>query len=195
MTSGGDAQRSSWIRSDVKISPKNVAKPGLSLVWKLKLADGARQINGLTPPVLIDFYIGYRGFRTLSFLGANSNKVVAIDSDLARVEWEDKYSAASRQSTPGCAGGMTSAVTRPTNASYPPSIGTALGRGSPAKSGVGGPHEGSVVLAAIAARKPQSPPPLSAAKKLAESFHAPCSICFGFKRRREAPFDLGIQWQ
>jgi outer membrane protein assembly factor BamB len=168
MTSGGDAQRSSWIRTDVKISPKNMVKPGLSLVWKLKLADGARELTGLTPPVLVDFYIGYRGFRTLSFFGANSNKVVAVDSDLSRVEWEDKYSPPSKQSTPGCPGGMTSAVTRPTNAAYPPIAAGALGRGTPAKSGVGDPHEGSVVLAAIAARKLAMPAPAPAAKKKIE---------------------------
>src|ERR1043166_1588226 len=97
MTSGGDAQRSSWIRSDVKISPKSMAKPGFSLVWKLKLAEGQRQMTGLTPPALLDFYIGYRGFRTLSFFGASSNKVVAVDSDLARVEWEDRYAAPFQQ--------------------------------------------------------------------------------------------------
>ena len=168
MTSGGDAQRSSWIRSDVKISPQNVAKPGMSLVWKIKIADGPRQMTGVTPPALVDFYIGYRGFRTLSFFGADSNKVVAVDSDLARVEWEDRYSPPSQQSAPGCSGGMTSAVTRPTNAAYPPSIGSALGRGTPAKTGVGEPHEGSVVLAAIAARKSPPPPPASTAKKKAE---------------------------
>jgi hypothetical protein len=171
MTTGGDAQRSSWIRSDAKISPNNVAKPGLSLAWKIKLADGPRQMIGVTPPALVDFYIGYRGFRTLSFFGANSNKVVAVDSDLARVEWEDRYSAPSQQATPGCSGGMTSAVTRPTSAAYPPSIGAALGRGTPAKSGVGEPHEGSVVLAAIAARK--TPPPAPPKKNAEPNPFAP----------------------
>ncbi len=141
-----------------------MAKPGFSLVWKLKLADGERPMSGVTPPALIDFYIGYRGFRTLSFFGANSNRVVAIDSDLGRLEWEDKYSAPSPQSASGCSGGMTSAVTRPTNVSYPPGIGGALGRGTPAKSGVGAPHEGSVVLAAVAARKTPPPPPPAAKK-------------------------------
>src|SRR5262249_4575165 len=81
MTSGGDPQRSGWIRTDVKISAKNMAAPGFGLVWKVKVGDGA--MSGVTPPALIDFYIGYRGFRTLSFFGANSNKVVAVDSDLA----------------------------------------------------------------------------------------------------------------
>ena len=175
MTTGSDPQRSSWIRSDVKISPKNMAKPGFSLVWKLKLGEG--QMAGLTPPSLVDFYIGYRGFRTLAFFGANADKVVAVDSDLSHVEWEDSYRAPSKPSTspstPGCPGGMTSAVTRPTNAAYPPSIGTALGRGTPAKSGVGEPHEGSVVLAAVAARKTPPPAPSSPTKKGAKPEASP----------------------
>jgi len=165
MTSGGDAQRSSWIRSDTKISAANLGKPGFDLVWKLKLSEAQQKLTGLTPPALIDFYIGYRGFRTLSFFGAASNKVVAVDSDLARVEWEGRFPAAAPESKPGCAGGMTSAVTRPTNASYPPNLGGTLGRGTPAKSGVGDPHEGSVVLAALAARKAATPPPAPAVRK------------------------------
>jgi outer membrane protein assembly factor BamB len=166
MTSGGDAQRSSWIRSDGKISPKSLEKPGFSLVWKMKLADGSRPMSGLTTPALMDFYIGYRGFRTLSFFGANSNKIVAVDSDLARVEWEDKYSSPTPQSASGCSGGLTSAVTRPTNVSYPSVMGGAFGRGTPAKSGVGAPHEGSVVLSALATRRSAPPPAPSAAKKM-----------------------------
>ena len=150
MTTGADAQRSSWMRGDVKISPQNMAKPGFALVWKLKLADGSK--TDLTPPALLDFYIGYRGFRTLAFLGASSNKVVAIDTDLSRVEWQNNFSPPVQQPAPGCPGGMTSAVTRPTNSAYPPNLSAALGRGSPAKSGVGAPHEGSVVLASIAAK-------------------------------------------
>ncbi len=135
-----------------------MAQPGFGLVWKLKLAEGDQQVASVAPPALLDFYIGYRGFRTLAFFGASSDKVVAIDSDLARVEWEDRYSSQSPDATPACPAGMIS-VTRPTNAAYPPSLGGAMGRGTPAKSGVGAPHEGSVVLSAIAARPKPLPPP------------------------------------
>jgi hypothetical protein len=88
MTNGYDPQRSSWVRSDGKISPETMRKPGFDLLWKLKLADAPRQLNTITPPALLDFYIGYRGFRTLGFFGVSSDRVVAVDLDLGRVEWE-----------------------------------------------------------------------------------------------------------
>src|SRR5689334_21251425 len=70
MTGAYDPQRSSWVRSDGKISPHTIAKPGFEMVWKLKFENAARQLNMITPPALLDFYIGYRGFRALGFFGA-----------------------------------------------------------------------------------------------------------------------------
>jgi hypothetical protein len=170
MTSGGDAQRSFWVRSDGKISPQSMATPGFGLVWKLKLSEGRKKMTGLTAPALLDFYIGYRGFRTLAFVGAAANKVTAIDTELARVEWEDPYSPVAPGSTGGCPGGMTSTVTRPTSSAYPPNNSSAMGRGTPARSGVGAPHEGSVVLSAIAARaKARSAAPAPAAPPAASN--------------------------
>ena len=64
-TIGNDAQRSSWVRGDGKISVDTMRKAGFQLVWKLKLKNEPRQLNSLTPPALFDFYIGYRGFRSL----------------------------------------------------------------------------------------------------------------------------------
>src|SRR5690349_14525319 len=61
MTGGYDPQRSSWVRSDGKISRQSLQKPGFDLVWKLKFANSPRQLNTLTPPALLEFYIGYRG--------------------------------------------------------------------------------------------------------------------------------------
>src|SRR5262245_44630847 len=78
VTGGSDAQRSSWIRTDGKIS-KDIPKPGWELLWKLKLNNTPRQLNSLTSPALIDFYIGYKGFRTLGFVGGSSNTLVGID--------------------------------------------------------------------------------------------------------------------
>ena len=37
MTVNGDAQRSSWVRSDPKISRESMQKPGFTFLWKLKL--------------------------------------------------------------------------------------------------------------------------------------------------------------
>ena len=91
MTVGNDAQRSFWVRRDAKISPETMRKPGFELVWKMKLKNEARQLVSVTPPVLFDFYISYRGFRSLGFVGGSSGNVTGIDIDLARIEWEKAF--------------------------------------------------------------------------------------------------------
>src|SRR5689334_8628734 len=68
MTVGGDAQRSSWVRTDAKISKASMQKPGFALVWKVKLKNDPRGMAALSTPALLDRYIGYRGFRTLGFI-------------------------------------------------------------------------------------------------------------------------------
>jgi hypothetical protein len=68
------------IRTDEKISKESLAKPGFESLWKVKLPDDGK---GLRDVALLDRCIGYRGFRSLAFLGGN---VAAIDTDLNRVE-------------------------------------------------------------------------------------------------------------
>src|SRR5436309_119359 len=64
MTGGADAQRSSWIRTDAKISKDSLQKPGFEFLWKLSLDNDAKQ--PFAQPVLLNSYIGYRGFRSLA---------------------------------------------------------------------------------------------------------------------------------
>jgi hypothetical protein len=160
-TGGFDAQRSHWVRNDAKISVDSMRKPGFALDWKLNLSEMAGKQGAVTPPVLLDFYIGYRGFRSLGFLGGASNIVTAIDTDLGRVEWKKNLDAPSSASgNAGCPGGMTSGVTRATTLAYPPvPTGRGAGRGNPAKSGVGEPFEGAVTLKTV---RPPAPPPAPA---------------------------------
>src|SRR5215510_4409926 len=86
-TTGGDAQRSSWVRSDVKVSKESIRKGGFQLTWKAPLSNEPQ----LTPPVLLDRYIGYRGFRSLGFLAAGADHIYAIDTDLGRIEWQKSF--------------------------------------------------------------------------------------------------------
>lgn len=158
-TSGFDAQRSHWVRNDAKISLEGMRTPGFTLDWKLKLDDRAKQISA-TPPVLIDFYIGYRGFRSLGFIGLGSNDVVGIDTDLSRFEWRTKVGTTSGPSSAECPGGMTSGVTRTSTLAYPPvPTGRGVGRGNPARSAVGEPGEGAVTLKIVRPTAPPPPPP------------------------------------
>src|SRR5713101_5747620 len=93
MTSGGDAQRSSWVRRDASISKESLLKPGFQLLWKVKLGNDTRPSSPLTEPVLLTSYIGYRGFRSLGFMGSDANSVHAVDTDLARIEWQKQLSS------------------------------------------------------------------------------------------------------
>ena len=163
-TAGSDAQRSFWIPSDFKISRTALEKPGFQFLWKVKLNNGAVGLNSLTPAILMDRYIGYRGFRSLAFLGGSSNTLFAVDTDLARTEWQNHLALPAPPSgTPGCPGGLTANLGRPTTADYPSreaSGGGLGGRARPARSDVGQPGEGAVTIpAALAAAAPRAPAP------------------------------------
>ncbi len=166
-TGGNDAQRSSWVRTDPKISLESMQKPDFQFLWKMKLNNEPRQLNSLTPPVLMDRYIGYKGFRSLGFVGGSSDKIFVIDTDLARMEWQVQLTPGSppQGGSQDCPGGLTSALTRHTIAAMTPppqGRGGFGGRGGPARSGVGEADEGAVTLAQSAARSGASfpaPPP------------------------------------
>jgi outer membrane protein assembly factor BamB len=164
MTAGGDAQRSFWLRTDPKISRDSMLKPGFQFLWKLKLNNQPIQLNSLTPAITLEGYIGYRGFRTLGYVGGSSDNIFAIDTDLGRLEWEKHLSPGSPQqgASPGCPGGMTAELTRPAVAAFPAAPaarGGAGGRAGPARSGAGQPGEGAVTIAAAAARAGAAGPP------------------------------------
>ena len=145
-TPGGDAQRSSWVRTDAKISKEGVQKPDFKFLWKLKLTDSTARTNSLTPAVLLNRYIGYRGFRDLAFVENDGRDIYGIDIDLGRIEWnvpDNNARAASSCGTESAAG-----VARSVVAAFPsPSRGFGFGRGGPAHSGVGQPDGGAVTLA------------------------------------------------
>ena len=175
-TTGSDAHRSSWVRTDAKISPAALTRPGFELVWKIKLNNEASQLNALTPASLLTSYIGYRGFRSLALIGGSANQVFAMDTDLGHIEWQKAI-----KSTPGpagpsvtCPGGMTANVARPVSAAFPmsPPAARAGGR-SFAKSGVGEADEGAVTLKEYQARMALPPPPPPRAPVLPPGGRAP----------------------
>ncbi len=155
-TSGGDAHRSSWVPVDPKISKDNVAK-GFALVWKMKLTNEPRQLNGLMVPPLMDRHIGIHGFRSFAFVAGSSDNVYAVDTDLARIDWQKSFGSKSTSAASvGCPGGMTTGAALPVGTAFPaPPAGRGgggYGRSSAAKSGVGDPGEGAVILAELEAR-------------------------------------------
>lgn len=169
-TGGYDAQRSGWVRADSKVSVESMSKPGYQLVWKVKSTNTARQGNNLTPPAMLEFFIGHRGFRSLAFVGGSGDYAMGIDVDLGKIEWERKFAQGpvAAGTSPACPGGMTTALTRPASIGYPAAFGgRGFGRSSAPKSTVGAPGEGSAILKELASRgqqQPFGPPPTAGAK-------------------------------
>lgn len=149
-TSNGDAQRTSWVPTDVRLTKGAVQKGELTFLWKMKLANETRQLNSLTQPILLDRLISHRGFKTLAFVGASAERVYAVDTDLARLYWETVINFSSitppANSTWECPGGLVAAVSRPT-ALVAPAFGRGGGgRGGRSGSSVGEPGRGAPSL-------------------------------------------------
>ena len=163
MTENADAQRTATIKTDGKINKDSVTKPeSFNFLWKLKLKNQPNQLNNLMPPATLERLIGYKGFRMLGFVAGSGDNLIAIDTDLGRLEWERKLpaAAASGSSTLTCPGGMTTGVIRPTISMIAAGGGGGFGpgRNQPAKSTVGEPGAGAANLSALPPQ-PQGPPP------------------------------------
>ena len=109
LTALADAQRTSWVRTDDKISVAALSKPGFELQWKTKLDNQPRGVHGLTQGVTAS---GVTLFVPMSIVAGSSNNVYGIDNDLGYVVWQRHFDAALPAATPACAGGITSAATR-----------------------------------------------------------------------------------
>src|SRR5215470_14197360 len=116
LTSNSDAQRSSWIRTDAKISVASMRKAGFQFLWKIKLDNESKQLNSLTQPILVGNIIGYRGFKSLALVGGSSDALYAIDDDLGRIYWKTAFNATAPQqnSSQLCPGGLTAAAAQAT---------------------------------------------------------------------------------
>src|SRR4029079_18644565 len=99
-TVGGDAQRTSFVRTDPKISLSAMQAPGFQFLWKRKL-DNER----LTQPLLLPNLIAHTGFKALAFVGSASGQVYSIDYDLNRMFWQQKL-ATSASRPAACSSGL-----------------------------------------------------------------------------------------
>lgn len=80
-TANYDAQRTSWVRSDSRLTPESLQK-SFQLLWKFKVPNNALQLNSLTQGVMLDGLHSYTGMRTLLAMGASSSGAYTIDADL-----------------------------------------------------------------------------------------------------------------
>lgn len=149
-TTGGDAGRTSSVRTDPRITVPNMSKGAegfgaFKFLWKLKVDHDPRADGALTQPVLLDRIIGFRGFKSVAFVATSAGTVYAIDTDFGTELWKVhlNYGASLppiTSSTPACPAGQTAAVTRPTALSVP-AIGGAGGGGGRGGSSGGGVGE------------------------------------------------------
>jgi len=125
-TAAGDAQRTSSVRTDPKISVQSMQKPGFQFLWKRKLGT---QPQSLTQPLLLPNIIAYKGFKALAFVGGSADNVYSVDYDLNRMFWEQHLATASTTAaTAACPGGLM-AITKTTSAAPPVPGGRGRGAG------------------------------------------------------------------
>jgi hypothetical protein len=165
LTALGDAQRTSWVRSDDKISVATMSKPGFARQWSAKLDNRPRGAYGLGQGVTA---AGVTLFVPMSVVTGSSNNVYGIDNDLGHVVWERQFDVALPTPTTVCPGGITSGATRIVRldgavSSFP---GFGGGRGAVGyRSLIGEPGQGVPVEGRIGGRGgvPPPPPPAPAA--------------------------------
>jgi outer membrane protein assembly factor BamB len=165
-TSAFDAQRTRWVRSDARLTKTAVEEGELRFLWKARFDNEAQQLHSLTQPILQDLLIGYRGFKSLAFIGGSADRLFSIDTDLGKPYWTTHLTyAAATGGVPGstwdCPGGLLATPSRRTPLA-PSAFGHGAGRrGGRAFSAVGEPGQGAAVLKRLAESKqpPSDPPP------------------------------------
>lgn len=171
LTALGDAQRTSWVRTDDKISVAALSKPGFELQWNVKLDNPARGIHGLKQGVTA---AGVTLFVPVSIVAGSSNRVYAIDNDLGYTVWGRTFDIPSAAPSDGCSGGITAGATRIVrlDGSVAASPGFGGGRGAvgyrsllgepgqgvPVEVPIGGRGGGAPGAAPSAAAPPAGPP-------------------------------------
>src|SRR6476620_8764521 len=103
LTALADAQRTSWIRADDKVSVATMSKPGFELQWKSKLDNQPRGLQGLAQGVSAS---GVTLFVPMTLVAGSSNNLYAIDLDtrMSRRDHRcrDTHRSIGRVSNGGC---------------------------------------------------------------------------------------------
>jgi outer membrane protein assembly factor BamB len=141
-TALGNAQRTSWLPTDDRISVPALSKPGFELQWKVKLGNRPRGVHGLGQGVTAT---GVTIFVPMSLVTGSSNTMYAVDNDLGYVVWERQFDSplpAASAYCPGCiSGGATRIVPLIETVTSRPAFGAGRG-GAGYRSLLGQPGEG-----------------------------------------------------
>ena len=142
LTAFGNAQRTSWVAADDRISVEAMSKPGFELQWKTKLDNAPRGVHGPGQGVTAT---GVTIFVPMSLVTGSSNTIYGVDNDLGYVVWKRQFDASLPPPAADCPGGISAGATRivplnDTSTIRPPSN---PGRGSAGyRSLLGKPGEG-----------------------------------------------------
>jgi outer membrane protein assembly factor BamB len=146
LTARGDAQRTSWIRSDALISVQAMSKPGFGLQWQTTLENANRKTYGIGGGVSAP---GVTLFVPMQLVTGSSNNMYAIDSDTGYLVWQRHFDALLPAVTDACPGGTLSAATRIVSAAPAVAATPERGGGGRATQGyhsvLGQPGEGAPV--------------------------------------------------
>lgn len=112
-----DAQRTSWLQTDPKISVESISKPWFELQWTSKLDNQRRGLHGLTQGVTAS---GVTLFVPASIVAGSSNKLYLLDNDTGYVIWSRTFDGPLPAPTGACSGGVTAAPTRIVSGAAPP---------------------------------------------------------------------------
>ncbi|MEO7192711.1 MAG: hypothetical protein ABI051_16805 [Vicinamibacterales bacterium] len=126
VTAFADAQRTSWIRSDPKISLEAMSKPGFELQWKTKLETQPPGRVALSQGVTAN---GVTLFVPMSIVVGSNNNLYGLDNDTGYVVWQRRFDVPAAATPAGCAGGSTPAATRIVNVTPPPLTAPVAGAG------------------------------------------------------------------
>ena len=98
----------------------SLSKPGFALFWKMKLNNEARQLNSLNAPTLMDRHIGIHGFKSFGFVTGSGDNLYAVDTDLARIDWQKNFGGkAPADASLTCPGGMTTGAAHAIGTAFP----------------------------------------------------------------------------
>ena len=112
-----DAQRTSWLRTDQKISVESMSKPGFELQWTSRLENQRRGPRGFTQGVTAS---GVTLFVPTSIMAGSSNNLFMLDNDTGYLIWSRTFEGPLPTPTGPCTGGITAAPTRIVNATAEP---------------------------------------------------------------------------
>lgn len=89
LTFGGNPQRTGFSSEKTPISRQTAGS--LTLDWKLKLDNQAKELNSLTAPVIVESVYTGKGVKDVLVVAGASDKLFAIDAENGRVLWQKSF--------------------------------------------------------------------------------------------------------